>query len=127
MKYDKELSYEIDDKGCWNFTGAKDRDGYGVVKYDGRTYRAHKFSFLQNKGEVAVGLVVRHTCHNRACINPKHLLLGTQAENIADREERKIVRCAAGHALNQMNSYRYNDRTICKVCKAMVAARGRAS
>jgi hypothetical protein len=49
---------------------------------------AHQVSYEAYNGVIPKGLVVRHTCDNPLCINPDHLILGTQAQNVADREAR---------------------------------------
>lgn len=49
-----------------------------------RVINAHRASYLQNIGEIPEGLVVRHSCHNPSCINPRHLSVGTQKDNIWD-------------------------------------------
>jgi hypothetical protein len=64
-------------------------------------------------------LVVRHRCDNRLCVNPEHLLLGTQKENMADASSRGRLRrrCRYGHAFTRANtSYGNNHARICKTC-----------
>jgi hypothetical protein len=71
---------------CWLWTGPVDRYGYGVVA---RTGRAHRLVWEQHHGrKLGIDEVVRHSCDNPRCCNPKHLLLGSQIDNVADRVER---------------------------------------
>jgi hypothetical protein len=69
--------------GCWGWIGTLDRDGYGVVKIRGKQYRAPRLSFFAANGYWATP-IVRHTCDNRICCNPKHLLEGTLKQNARD-------------------------------------------
>jgi hypothetical protein len=71
---------------CWNWTASKDRDGYGVVWVGpGKSLKAHRVSATLS-GKDMTKPVVRHACHNPSCVNPDHLMTGTQADNIKDME-----------------------------------------
>lgn len=70
--------------GCWLWTGLTVR-GYGRIYEKSRAIRAHRLSYELYKGPIPGGLVVRHTCDQPCCVNPHHLLLGTQADNAKDR------------------------------------------
>ena len=70
---------------CILWEKAKDYGGYGVTHLNGKAISAHKKAYILAKGPVPAGMVLRHTCHNRCCVNPDHLIVGTQQDNINDK------------------------------------------
>lgn len=73
---------------CWNWNKSTDTFGYGMFRVDGKLVNAHRFSYAISKGEIPEGLLVRHSCDNPKCVNPEHLLLGKQKDNMKDMDER---------------------------------------
>lgn len=71
--------------GCWIWIGALTARGYGHSIVDGKTIPAHRKSWLINCGPIDDELHVLHRCDVRCCVNPNHLFLGTNQDNVDDK------------------------------------------
>lgn len=92
--------------GCWEWTGATNGYGYGLVFIRGRRYYTHRLAYQLAEGSIPLGLVVDHLCENPICFNPIHLEAVTHQENI--RRASKVggkTHCIHGHAYTPENTY----------------------
>lgn len=69
---------------CWPWIGSQNGRGYGRLNFEGYYQQAHRASYMIHCGEIPIGLNVLHSCDNTLCVNPKHLFLGTQQNNVDD-------------------------------------------
>ncbi len=83
---------------CWPWLSAVNQDGYGLfrTKSYGPMTGAHRIMWMLVNGEIPIGLSVLHHCDNPPCVNPDHLFLGTQQDNIQDMMD-KGRHVKAGH------------------------------
>lgn len=84
--------------GCWLWNGLLNRKGYGSFRFRGKQQCAHRVAYKLLVGEIPGGLFVCHSCDTPACVNPKHLWLGTAADNNRDRDIKGRQRSVSGDA-----------------------------
>jgi len=79
---------------CWEWRGAVYTTGYGQLQKEtwGEDY-THRWSYVHHIGPIPEGKLVRHKCDNRRCVNPAHLELGDNKDNVADMVERHYKPC----------------------------------
>lgn len=91
---------ELPENECWEWPIGKDQDGYGLIQFAKRQMRAHIVSYTIHHGPVPDHMLVLHDpllCNNASCVNPKHLRVGSNAENMRDRVAAKT------HAAGERN------------------------
>jgi len=69
---------------CWEWTGYK-VNGYGRIKRSGKCYLTHRIAWILKNGQIPNGKLICHKCDTPACVNTKHLFLGTHKDNARDR------------------------------------------
>ena len=69
---------------CILHTGCVANSGYGLKSLNGKTMSAHRAAYIQSNGAIPEGMVIMHSCDNPLCVNPEHLIAGTQKENRMD-------------------------------------------
>lgn len=75
---------EAKEGGCWEWIGHLNHHGYGMMSVDYRQYPAHRISYFMHFGIDPQRFVLLHACDNPPCVNPLHLHLGTQGDNVRD-------------------------------------------
>lgn len=86
--FDKNI-FPVTECGCWIWMGSLLRQGYGRFSAGRRNQRAHRYAFERFRGPIPDGMGVLHTCDIRCCVNPDHLFVGTNADNMRDKERKR--------------------------------------
>jgi len=106
----KRFWAKVDISGdCWLWKAWRKPSGYGQFRFNGINMHAHRVAWMLTNGNIPEGMCVLHRCDNPPCCNPDHLRLGTQQENIADRDSKGRHKALRGE---EQGSSKLNDDSI---------------
>lgn len=121
---------QVLDSGCWEWVRSFSTFGYGYF-YDsrqGKNIRAHRWLYAQLNGDPGK-LFVCHHCDNRKCVNPEHLFVGTNTDNMRDASQKgRLIRdvtrflsathCRKGHLITpETMAVLSNGKRQCRMCR----------
>lgn len=89
------LSFRVT-PGCWLWEASGRGKGYGSIYYNNKVEQAHRVSYIVHCGPIPDGMRVLHKCDTPACVNPDHLFLGTQNDNVQDAKVKGRMRGLKG-------------------------------
>jgi len=114
---DRMAQYVVETSSeCTQWTGGKDKDGYPIFWYEGKTRHAARVLWELLNGSIPKDLIIRHTCDTPECLEPSHLTLGTHKDNTRDMIIRQrdggFNRKITADAVKQINAMRFEGRSI---------------
>lgn len=110
----------ITESGCWIWMGSTSPKGYGKFNIPDRTTMVHRLSYEHFKGSIPQGVSIDHVCRVRCCVNPDHLHLCSNQENVLSgygvtAVNARKTHCPKGHAYTKENTRYYEGRN-CREC-----------
>lgn len=123
--YDQYILSNIDIRDrdeCWPWILPAHKTGYGRGSFNNKQFLAHRASYEYFKEPIPKGLVIDHICKNRICVNPNHLRVVTNLENVTQNSNSLTVKlknqthCKRGHLFDEENTYSYKNSRQCKIC-----------
>jgi len=101
-----ETKYRINNKTqCWEWIGAFYGSGYGnIMLENGKITGSHRASWLIHKGKIPLNHNICHKCDNKKCVNPEHLFIGTQKDNLHDMSKKGRRRSNTPIGIHNINA-----------------------
>lgn len=108
------------DDGCWRWLDHKTSKGYGEISVSAsgkrKTLRAHRVAYEELVADIPDGLHICHRCDIRDCVNPKHLFVGTNSDNVKDRNSKNRQAKGVKHGRAKLSEEEviaiYTDRRV---------------
>ena len=106
----KEITYKVNENGCHVCTShAPSKTGHIPIRVNKKKEYLHRLIYAENVKLITKGNIVRHICDNPACINPDHLVEGTQSDNMRDRSDRNRTVKGITHGMSKLNEQQVTD------------------
>ncbi len=96
--------------GCWPWTAATNYYGYGKISVSRSHWDfAHRVAWPIHYGEIPDNMLVLHRCDNPLCVNPSHLFLGTQNDNLQDMQKKGRKACGERHGQAKLSDAQIDE------------------
>jgi hypothetical protein len=100
-RINKNLPDILNENHCWIWNGTKDKNGYGIISHNKKLFKVHRLLYEIHYAEPLKSLHCLHKCDNPSCVNPLHLLAGTNLDNVRDKVNKG--RCYTGYQKGESN------------------------